>query len=140
MQEILHHAEEVLRQHPAPAMELDELHSRLRELRPTATPICAGLRRILEGSPHRFRVVDPWCGPWIHGPHGDRPDTDGVVVIAIDRVCSEGDPSPGSTLLRESVRWIARGIDLRSQGGAARLYALILAADAARLRLRRRAA
>lgn len=140
MQAILHHAEEVLRQHPAPAMELEELHDRLRELRPTCTPVCDSLRRILEDNPHRFRVVDPWRGPWIHGHDRDRPDTDGVVVIAIDGVCSEGDPSPGSALLRESVRWIARGTDLQSTGGVARLYALILAEDAARLGLRRRAA
>lgn len=140
MQAILQHAEEVLRQHPAPAMELGELHSRLRELRPTCTPVCATLRGILENSPHRFRVVDPWCGPWLHCREEDRPDTDGVVVIAIGGVCSEGDPSPGSALLRESLRWIARGIDLRSQGGVARLYALILAEDAARSRLRRKAA
>ncbi len=140
MQAILHHAEELLRQHPAPAMELDELHSRLRELRPTCTPTCVSLRVILENSPGRFRVVDPWCGPWVHNRDGHCSDTDDVIVIAIDRGCSERDPSSSGALLRESVRWIARGIDLRSPGGVARLYALILAEDAARLRLGRRAA
>lgn len=139
MYAILHKAEEVLRQHPAPAMELGELHRRLKELRPR-TPSCNGLRRVLENSPRRFRIVDPWRSPWIHRRDEDRHAIDGVVVVAIARGCTEVDPSSGSALLRESVRWIARGTDLRSPAGVARLYALILADDAARLRLRRRAA
>jgi len=140
MQAILHYAEEILRQHPAPAMELGELHRRLRQLWPAGTSCCDSLRRILTNSPDRFRVVDPWCGPWIHASNRDSSGTEGVVVVAIDRACHEEDPLPGSSLLRESVRWIARGIDLRSPGGAARLYALLMAEDAARPQLRQRAA
>ena len=84
MQAILHYAEEILRQHPAPAMELGELHRRLRQLWPAGTSCCDSLRRILTNSPDRFRVVDPWCGPWIHDSNRDSSDTEGVVVIGPD--------------------------------------------------------
>ena len=127
MEEILREAEEVLCGYPAAAMELTELHARLRHRRPVDTPSCAALRSLLESHPNRFRVVDPWSGPWLDPGDHPRSETEHVVVVAVGSGAPSSGRLPPHLRLRESLRWVARGIDLRSRGGAARLYALLLA-------------
>jgi hypothetical protein len=127
MEEILHHAEEILCGHPFAAMELIELHARLRHRTPVATPTCIDLRQLLESHPARFRVVDPWARPWIHPADQPRDGTEDVVVVAVGRGAPASGRLPLELRLRESIRWVARGIDPRSRGSSARLYALLLA-------------
>ena len=140
MEAIMNHAEEVLRQHAAPAMTLIELHRCLRERRPAHAPSCASLRVLMDNCPDRFRIVDPWRRPWL----GAREERGGEAVDVVVMAITRGSPNDGhlapSERLRESVRWIARAVDLRSPGNVARLYALLLAVDGARPLLRQRAA
>jgi len=140
MEAIMNHAEEVLRQHAAPAMALIELHRQLRVRRPAFAPSCVSLRVMMENCPDRFRVLDPWRRPWV-GPRDERGgEAVDVVVMTITRgSSSDGLLAPGERL-RESVRWIARAVDVRSPGNVGRLYALLLAEDGARPLLTRRAA
>ena len=133
MEAIMSHAEEVLRQHPAPAMALIELQRRLHESRRACAPSAANLRVLMEHCPDRFRVVDPWRRPWLHGQDGTGGQAGHVLVISITRGSS-------NDRLRESVRWIARGTDVRSPRSVARLYALLLAEDGTRPHLRQQAA
>lgn len=120
-------------------MSLPELHRRLRELEPVCTPGRSRLRRVLAASP-RFLIVDPWTGPWLPDPDEPSPTDEGVLVLALDRGSTTEDPVPASTRLRESVRWIAKGADLRSPSEVARLYVLLLEEEEARAQLTEKAA
>jgi len=140
MEAIISHAEEVLRHHPAPAMALTELQRRLRERRPAYAPSCASLRVLMEERPDRFRVVDPWRRPWLHTPGEHSEEARDVLVMAITRASSNDGRLAPDERLRESVRWISRGVDMRSPTSVARLYALLLAEGGTRPHLRQRAA
>jgi len=140
MDTIMSHAEEVLTQHPAPAMALIELQQRLRERRPGLAPSCDSLRVLMENNPNRFRVLDPWHRPWPQTHDSCTAEAADVLVMTITRGTSNDGRLAMDARLRESVRWIARGIDVRSPRSLARLYALLLAERGARPRLRLRAA
>ena len=133
-------AEEVLRQHPAPAMALIELQRRLHERRPGLAPSCDSLRVLMENSPHRFRVLDPWRRPWSERHDERHTEAADVLVMTITIGASNDGRLATDARLRESVRWIARGVDLRSPRSLARLYALLLAERSTRPRLSVRAA
>ena len=123
-------AEQELRAHTHPALRLFELLDLVAE-RIDRSLDAARLRAVLEEHPDRFRVLEPWCGPWRPGAadRGRRPDP--------------GDPpeAPRTALkLRESVRWLGRGVDPRSSIEVSRWYAIVLAERAAREAVVRRAA
>jgi len=134
-------AERTLRSHADPALRLSELVELVAE-QMDRTLDEARLRSILESHPERFRVLDPWRGPWrALGGAGRQASVGSVWVVAI------GDPTPPSDhpgaaalTLRESVRWLARGIDPRSTADVSRWYAIVLAERAVRDAVRRQAA
>lgn len=132
-------AESTLRAHTHPALRLSELVSLV------APRIDRGLddtrlRTVLEKHPDRFRVLEPWTGPWRAGAstEGSRSGEAWVVAIADPEDPPEG---PRTALkLRESVRWLSRGVDPRSTREVSRWYAIVLAERAVRSAVARRAA
>jgi hypothetical protein len=133
-------AERALREHTHSALRLRELVDLVAE-RVDRTLDRDRLRAILESYPDRFRILDPWNGPWRSMLH-ERPLTPGcdVWVIAV----TMPDHPPGGSLmavkLRETVRWIGRGVDPRSPHEVSRWYAIALAERALREATARRAA
>ncbi len=140
MNPIANCAENALCAHPHPALRLSELVDLVRE-RVDRGLDAARLRVVLEEHPERFRVLDPWCGPWrLRAQEGGLtlPGEAWVVIIT-----DPGDPpdTPRTALrLRESVRWLGRGVDPRSSTEVSRWYAIVLAERAAREAVARRAA
>lgn len=133
-------AEHVLRVHVHPALRLNELRELVAERVDRGLDIRT-LRAMLEEHPELFRVIEPWSGPWrLHDQrrgHG-RPPEAWVVVITDP---GEGPDTSGAALrLRESVRWLARDLDVRSPLEVGRWYAIVLAEREARLAVVRRAA
>jgi len=136
-------AEGALRQHVHPALRLSELLEVVAD-RIDRSLDAGRLRAALETHPDRFRILDPWQGPWRAHPrrHGGPryPDTDVWVVALSD----PGDPpaAGGAALikLRESVRWLARGVDPRSRTDVSRWYAIALSERNARRAVVKRAA
>ena len=134
-------AESTLRQHAHPALRLGELVALVAE-RVDRTLDCARLRAVLEGYPERFRLLDPWRGAWraARGPHAGPPSPLDVWVVAVGE---PGDPpggAPAAFKLRESVRWLGRGIDAGSPNDVSRWYAIALSERAVREAVVRRAA
>jgi hypothetical protein len=133
-------ADQALRSHTHPALKLSELVDIVAR-RVDRGLDARRLRAILEEYPERFRLLEPWSGPW-------RPDEAPRVPQQPEEawVVAVGDPdeppdTPRSALkLRESVRWLARGIDERSAVDVSRWYAIVLAERAAREAVARRAA
>ncbi len=141
MHPIAEFAEGTLRKHPDPALRLGELVELLAE-RFDRTLNAARLRGILEAYPERFRLLDPWCGRWGSAIPGGRRQIDPAVDVWVIGV-SECDPPPGASSavkLRESVRWLARGVDPRSSTDIGRWYAIALAERALRRAAHRHAA
>jgi hypothetical protein len=133
-------AERALREHTHPALRLRELVDLVAE-RVDRTLDGDRLRAILESYPDRFRILDPWSGPWRSMLDQDRgtPSCD-IWVIA---VALPDHPPGGSSVavkLRETVRWIGRGVDPRSPREVSRWYAIALAERALREAAARRAA
>jgi len=134
-------AEAALRQHVHPALRLHELLELVAECVDRTLDV-PRLRAILEAYPDRFRVLDPWCGRW-RGPFtaevGETSRGIEVWVIGV----TESAPPPGAPTalkLRESVRWLARGVDPRSSSEVGRWYAIALSERAVRSAITRRAA
>lgn len=131
-------AEVALRAHPHPTLRLSELVDLVAELvdRGLTAP---RLRAILEDHPERFRIIEPWRGPW-------RPRVqavqEGIAQAWVVAVSDPGDRpgAPRTALrLRESVRWLGRGLDPRSRMDVSRWYAIVLAERATREAVVRRA-
>ena len=102
----------------------------------------ARLRGILEAHPDRFRLLDPWGGRWGSGGPWDSDEPDLSVDVWVIGV-AECDPPPGggaALKVRESVRWLARGVDPRSPREIGRWYAIALAERSLRRSSERRAA
>jgi hypothetical protein len=142
MDPIVHCAEHTLRQSEHPALKLSELLESVSEI--VDRTLDAGrLRAILEGHPDRFRILEPWRGPW-RGTAGTlmaREGTGEAWVVAV--TYPDGPPNgagPVAIKLRESVRWLARGVDPRSPAEVSRWYALAMSERAVRTALARRAA
>lgn len=132
--------EQVLRDHPHPALTLGELVGLLRHVDRGLDE--AKLRGILERYPDRFRILDPWGGAWrallAEGEDGRSRD---VWVIMVEGPATPPADTPSTALvLRESVRWLARGMDPRSPGDVGRWYAIALSEREARGAFLRRAA
>lgn len=140
MDPILSAAESALRRHPAPAVRLGELLRALRAELARPSLDAHALRALLESRPDRFRVLDPWKGPW--RLVADRSRTDGTsepwVVVVSDPGGDAHRPVDGSlpARLRTSVRWMALGVDGASTREVARWHGLALGEGSARERLR----
>lgn len=139
-------AEHALGQHAHSALRLSELVELIGEGIDRALD-AHRLRAILEGHPDRFRILDPWRGPWRTleapegGPKGAGAPRLDVWVVGIDYPIDRPDaPRGASQKLRESVRWLGRGIDPRSPSEVSRWYGIALAERAVRVAVARPAA
>lgn len=135
-------AEHTLRHSEHPALTLSELLESVSEA--VDRTLDAGrLRAILETHPERFRILEPWRGPWrsTTGTLTAREGTGEAWVVAVNDPASPSDGAgPAVVNLRESVRWLARGVDARSPAEVSRWYAIAMSERAARTALARRAA
>ena len=135
-------AERTLRQSEHPALKLSELLKSVSE-GVDRTLDARRLRAILEAHPERFRILEPWKGPW-RGTF-ESAATAGVAAEAWVIAVTDPDGPPAGAAqaavrLRESVRWLARGVDARSPGEVSRWYAIAMSERAVRTALARRAA
>lgn len=149
MNPIATYAATVLEHHPSPALRLTELREPVAD-RVDRNLTIARLRAALAEHPDRFKLLDPWQGPWRSGAAGagapDDParmrDPEGdvwVVLLSEPHAGAVALPSTALTL-RESVRWLARSVDPRSSVDVSRWYAIALTERASRRAVARRAA
>lgn len=146
MESILGCVEATLRRHPAPALRLSDLLRLVVADGPDRSLDALRLRALLEGSPERFRVLDPWAGPWRFtvrsrrraAPSEGPPDP--WVVLVTDPGTQDLAEGRATLVLRESLRWVARGVDGRSRPDVGRLLRLVREEHRVRGSLRRRAA
>jgi hypothetical protein len=142
MDPIVSCAEQTLRGSAHPALLLSELLEAVAE-RVDRGLDAARLRGMLEAHPERFRILEPWRGVAQAGAGGllAREGTGDAWVVAITPpdVPPDGD-TPAAISLRESVRWLARGVDTRSGMDMARWYSIAMSERAVRQALLRRAA
>ena len=141
MDPIVSCAERVLLDSAHPALRLSELLACVAE-HIDRTLDAARLRFILGSHPERFRILDPWKGSW-HDPdatsaHDSCGDT-WVVAISEPGAPPDG-AGPVEVGLRESVRWLARGVDARSRTEVGRWHAIAVSARDVRSEPPRRAA
>ncbi len=146
MESILSCVEATLRRHPAPALSLSELLRLVVADGPDRSLDALRLRALLESSPDRFRVLDPWSGPWRflrrrrrerRAPAGA---SDAWVVLVTDPGGQDLAGSRPARVLRESLRWMARGLDGRSLQDVGRLFRMVREEEGVRPSLRRKAA
>jgi len=135
-------AERTLRQSEHPALKLSELLESVSEIL-DRTLDAGRLRAILETHPERFRILEPWRGRW-RSTTGTMLAKEGPgqawVVAVSDPDAPPDGAGPAAIRLRESVRWLARGLDARSPAEVSRWYALAMCERGARSALVRRAA
>jgi hypothetical protein len=136
---ILASAETALRRNSAPALRLGELLYMVRADTRDVTLDSGRLRAALEGRPDRFRVLDPWRGPW--RSVGPTQSGEPWVVVVGDPGDWDGGAAAGAErTLRESVRWLALTVDAGSLRDVGRWHAIAVAEPAARAMVRRKAA
>jgi len=129
-------AERTLHRSAHPALKLSELVESVSEA--IDRTLDAGrLRAILEAHPERFRIFEPYDGPWLVR---EGADADAWVVSIGAPEGPPDDAGPAAATLRESVRWLARAVDTRSRQEVGRWSALAAAERDARRALLRRAA
>src|SRR5688500_15557730 len=140
MNPIASFAETALREHAHPALRLRELVELVAQ-RVDRSLDGTRLRAILESYPDRFRILDPWRGPWrsVLGDSDAALYSD-VWVVAVSAPDHPPGGPPVAVKLRETVRWIGRGVDPRSQRQVSRWYAIALAERALREAVTKRAA
>jgi hypothetical protein len=134
-------AEGALREHTHPALRLRELVELVAQ-RVDRSLDGSRLRAILESYPERFRILDPWRGPWRSVLDGG-PYTTAACDVWVVAVSAPENPPGGPSVavkLRETVRWIGRGVDPRSQREVSRWYAIALAERALREAVTKQAA
>jgi hypothetical protein len=135
-------AEHTLLRSAHPALRLSELLESVAEALDRSLD-AKRLRAILESHPERFRVLEPWRGRWV-SPAGAPASADRLDEAWVVAIGQPDDPPDGSTPtainLRESVRWLARGVDPRSNADVSRWYAIVLSERDVRSALTRRAA
>lgn len=135
MDEVLRHVEAALRRHPAPAVRLSELLALVRSSTSDRALDARLLRKLIEGHPERFRILDPWRGPWRTSGldrSGEGPGDDPWVVVVTDPADQHLAGPRLTTCLRESVRWMARGVDVRSPRELVRWHMLAIAESTSR--------
>jgi hypothetical protein len=135
-------AESTLRRSEHPALRLSELLDAVAETL-DRTLDAGRLRAILESHPDRFRILEPWQGRWRSASAG-LGATEGAneawVVWVVDPDVPPDGAGAASVKLRESVRWLARGVDARSPTDVSRWYAIAMAERSVRTAAARRAA
>jgi hypothetical protein len=145
MDALVRSAENVLRRHAAPALRLSELLGHVRSETGLRTLDAGRLRGVLETRPDRFRLLDPWRGPWRFVRRGSTTGrgVDPWVVVVGDPGdeggAREGRPRPDRRL-SASVRWLALTLDATSGRTVSRWHGIAVASDAARTALARKAA
>ena len=134
-------AENTLRAHSHPALRLRELVDLVAQ-RVDRSLDGARLRAILDAYPDRFRILDPWRGPWrsVLSDDPDDPPMADVWVVAVAPPDHPPGGPPVAVKLRETVRWLGRGIDPRAPREGSRWYAIALAERALREAVVKRAA
>lgn len=139
MNDIARCAEVALRVHAHPALRLSELIEIVAEkIDRGLTP--ARLRVILEDHPTRFRILEPWHGPWRPRGPAVQEATEEAWVVGVGDPGDHAETPQIALRLRESVRWLGRGMDGRSRMEVSRWYAIVLAERATREAVARRAA
>lgn len=153
METLLDRATRVARHHPAPALPLDELR---RLVRGSGVVVREeALLRALARKKDRFRVVDPWRGPWteLRPPVGTPADVAGSDpagervalsrsfgqpwVVVRPRKTDEEDGSAVLRRLRWTVAHLGWEVDDRSVRDMTRWCRLLNEADRVRRRTRR---
>lgn len=142
MENVLSTAEQILRASGAPALRLGSLLSELRLVPGGSLLDAPRLQGILEAHPHRFRVLDPWRGPW--RPVGEVPrgaPRDPWVVAVRDQGDGSGVTAAAGLgrKVRESVRWLGLTLDPTSPRRVIRWQALVAEGERAQRSLRRAA-
>lgn len=159
MDDIADRAARVIARHPAPVLPFSEVGRLVRGSGVAVTDDI--LLRSLARDPARFRIVDPWKGPWrgLAPGRGDR--TAGTFDPSAAAAALGGDPSvaPGPWVvpepgpapwsprgnhvalrrLREGIVHLGWALDLRSPRDVARWCRLVLEAGRTRERLTRAA-
>jgi len=139
MEHILSAAEQILRNSGAPALRLSALLDELVATTGARALDAARLRALLEGRPDRFRILDPWRGPWrFVGRDAEASSAEPWVVVVRDLGDGAGAPGRSGTLrmVRESVRWLGLHVDARSPRRVMRWEGLVLEGTAAARALR----
>lgn len=136
MESVLTAAERILHDAGVPALPLSHLLRALHEgVAGARTLDGPHLRALLEGAPERFRVLDPWRGPWRFLGRAGTPVSDGGPtaepwVVAV-RDQGDGAAPHGHRLERRlngSVRWLALHVDPRSTRSLMRWNRILLEA------------
>lgn len=145
MDALAHSAETILRSQVAPALRLAELLEHVRADTGVRSLQADRLRTALELHPDRFRILDPWRGPWRFVRGGPMPSAVGgpwVVVVGDpgDQGAATDARSSVERRLSASVRWLGMRVDARSGRAVTRWHRMVVAEGAARDVLSRKAA
>lgn len=145
MDALVRSAESVLRSHAAPALRLGELLRHVRVDTGLRTLAPDRLRAALEARPDRFRVLDPWRGPWrfVRRASAGAPGGEPWVVVVGDPgdqgAARAATPTPDRRL-RATVRWLGLSVDADSGRAISRWHGIAVAESSARDVLTRKAA
>jgi hypothetical protein len=142
MEHVLSAAEQILRASGAPALRLGALLDELRATTGERSLQASRLRSLLEGRPDRFRVLDPWRGPWRPVIRAEEAAGGEPWVVAV----RDGGDATGAYAsprlvrrIRECVRWLGLDLDAASARRVVRWQALVLEGLAAERALRKAA-
>lgn len=116
MEYVLSAAEQILQNAGVPALRISHLLREIQASTPGTGALDAlRLRTLLEASPERFRVLDPWRGPWRLvarvGPEESGEQEPWVVAV---RDHGDGAARDGHRIVRrlhDTVRWLALSLD-----------------------------
>lgn len=128
MENVLGAAEQILRNSGAPALRLGLLATELRNSLGSLAPAGPRLRTLLEGHPDRFRVLDPWRGPWRRLGEAHAPGEADPWVVAVRDLGDTGACSGGHPLarqVRENLRWLALNVDPSSPASIIRWQGML---------------
>ncbi|MEX0837005.1 MAG: hypothetical protein WD101_01645 [Gemmatimonadota bacterium] len=125
--------------HPHPALRIGEILAPVAD-RVDRSLTAARLRSALAEHPETFRLLDPWQGPWRLRAESTPSTEADVWVVLLAGTGGDGATVGPVTTLRESVRWLARGIDPRSSLSVSRWYAIALAERESRRAIAKRSA
>ena len=140
MEPMLEQTARILFRHPAAALPLRSVAREVQRETPGPGPELHFLLKVLEEHPARFRVVNPWLGPWTSMEPGRSEDyagyrgrlqEDGLLagpwIVALEH------PAAGSSIdedgtaarLRESLHAVVRSVDEGSTASLARWLGLV---------------
>lgn len=135
MDTYLRAAESALRRSAAPALHLSDVLRQVRSETRDLSLDAARLKTVLQRRPDLFRVLDPWRGPWrfLREPQRAAPpaELDPWVVVVSDPADGDGVGRASTRRLRACIRWLARGVDPRSEHALVRWSVLAMSAEEA---------